>query len=141
MKNSNKLIKTLCATLIAGGVLWFLAINSTLLFNTRIERIFERDLPRISIEDERIIYCRMQADDFRFPLPQYGIAIDPTLLGGGFDTIEGSVRITYQGGTGMNAQEYESWVRERSQMGGSITVEGDDASSDLIVRFSYFGDR
>jgi len=121
--------------------LWFFAANSTLFTNSRIDRVLESDLPQITTENERIVYCRMQADDFRFPLPPHGTALDPQISSGGYDTVEGSVRVRYIGGFGMSSAQYEEWLRERLQTGGWVTVKNGEASADLIVSFSYFGDK
>ena len=103
----------------------------------------EANLPQISVEERRVIYCRMRADDFRFPLPPNSSAHDPTLTGGGFDTVEGSVVARFHGRP-MTGYEYEAWISDRLQPGGSVSAEtlaNSRTPADLLIRFSYFGDR
>src|SRR5690242_8515697 len=83
-----------CAVLIAATAL--VAIRfSPLFLNSKIERIHEKNLPSIRIEKTGTIYCRMKADDFRFPLPPGSRAVNPVVTGG-FDTVDGSVEARFE---------------------------------------------
>jgi hypothetical protein len=60
----------ICAAVAAAVVAFFANAYIALLFlNSRLERLHENGLPKIVVENDRTIYCRMKADDFRFPLP------------------------------------------------------------------------
>jgi hypothetical protein len=52
-----------------------------LLLNSRIERLGEKNLPKILVQGSTI-YCRMKAGDFRFPLPPASRAVNPVVIGG-----------------------------------------------------------
>ncbi len=124
-----------------GAAIWFAAANSTLLLDSRLGRLWEDNLPKISIEEEKTVYCRMKADDFRFPLPPGATVLDLEIASGSFDSVEGHVRVRFPAKEGMSARECEYWLRERLHVGGQINVEDDRKTNNILIRFSYFGDR
>ncbi|MCU1292636.1 MAG: hypothetical protein JWP08_1486 [Bryobacterales bacterium] len=137
-----KVALTLVAVLI-GAVLIFAAarfadeIVAPLFFNSRIGRLHEENLPKVLVEGG-ILYCRMKADDFRFPLPPGSRAVNPVLTGG-FDTVEGSVEARFDGTNRITASEYEAFLSGKVQIGGWITAQ--TISEGLLIKFHYFGDR
>ena len=143
MKMKAVAIIIISATLIAAAI-WFADDSIAPLFlNSRIERLVEKNLPRIFIENERAIYCRMKADDFRFPLPSGSRAVNPVVTGG-FDTVDGSVEARFEGTNQLAnlraASEYQSWLASgKLQVGGHITAE--PISGGLLIKFHYFGDK
>ena len=116
---------------------WANEFIAPLAFNSRIERLHEKDLPKISVEGSTI-YCRMKADDFRFPLPR-GSRLTNAVVTGGFDTVDGSVEALFDGTNRMTAGEYESSLSGRVQVGGQITAQ--TIPEGLLIKFHYFGDR
>ena len=108
-----------------------------LAFDSRMERVHEKDLPKILVEGSTI-YCRMKADDFRFPLPR-GARVTNAAVSGGFDTVDGSVEARFDGTNHMTTEEYESSLSGRVQVGGKITVQ--TVPDGLLIKFQYFGDR
>jgi len=111
-------VTLLCAAVIA-GVLAFLAnaYFAPLFLNSRLERLHEQGLPKITIERGGIVYCRMKADDFRFPLPP-GSRGTNGLVTGGFDTVDGSVEARFEDGKQMTAGGYQSWLSAKVKVGG-----------------------
>jgi hypothetical protein len=110
-----------------------------LFLNSKIERLGEKNLPKAVAEGGDTIYCRMKADDFRFPLPPQSHAVLPILITGGFDTVDGSVRVQFDGSNSISASAYEAWISSRMQEGGQVTAES--VPGGLVVKFHYFGDR
>src|SRR6266566_9628041 len=95
-----------CVALIAAlAVIKF----SPLFLNSKIERISEKSLPSIRIEKPGTVYCRMKADDFRFPLPP-GSRATNAVVTGGFDTVDGSVEARFEGTNEVTASEYQNWL-------------------------------
>ena len=129
-----------CGVALLALATWFVAANSTLLLNSRLDRLLEDNLPKIIVEDEGTIYCRMKADDFRFPLPSGGISVDPAITSGGFDAVEGSVEVLFSGKDHMSPQQYEKWLSDRLQIGGWVTAT-ESPSGGILISFSYFGDK
>lgn len=121
------------------GVVWAVVELSPLVLNSRIERIREKNLPRIVIEGGDTVYCRMKADDFRFPLPPGGRAFNPILNSGGFDTVDGAVEVRFEGTNHVSASDYETWLVGKVPIGGRVTVQR--VPNGLLVKFNYFGDR
>jgi len=126
------------------GVLVFATIHfldetiAPLVLNSRIERLGERNLPRISVERNNVVYCRMKADDFRFPLPS-GSRATNLVVSGGFDTVDGSVEARFDRTGGMTAAEYQSFLAGKVQEGGQVTAQ--TIAGGLLIKFHYFGDR
>ena len=58
-----------------------------------VERLSEKNLPKILIQGGTV-YCRMKADDFRFPLPP-GSRVISSVVTGGFDTVNGNVSVDF----------------------------------------------
>lgn len=91
------------------GVLVFVAIHflddtiAPLFLNSRIERLGERNLPRIVVERGNVVYCRMNAGDFRFPLPSGSLATN-LVVSGGFDTVDGSVEARFDRAGGLDGR-------------------------------------
>lgn len=133
----------IAAAVILGVALILLALRpanefiAPLVFNSRIERLHESNLPKILIE-ESTIYCRMKADDFRFPLPP-GSRATNAVVTGGFDTVDGSVEARFDGNNRVTASEYETSLSGRVQVGGQITAQS--IPEGLLIKFHYFGDR
>ena len=133
----------LIATVVT-GVLVFAAIRflddtlAPLFLNSRIERLGESNLPRIVVERGSTVYCRMKADDFRFPLPPGSRAIT-LVVSGGFDTVDGSVEARFEGTNKVSSIEYETLVAGNAQEGGRVTAE--PIQGGLLIKFHYFGDR
>src|SRR5213592_2902315 len=97
-----------CAASIAAGV-WIVIEFSPLFLNSKIERVGEKNLPIMAVEKGGIIYCRMKADDFRFPLPPGAEAVNPVITKGGFDTVNGTVEAHLARTNQFTASEYEAW--------------------------------
>jgi len=129
----------LSAAIIA-SVVWFANdFVAPLFLNSRIERLDEKDLPKASVEKGGIIHCRMKADDFRFPLPQGASVLPPILISGGFDTVDGSVEVRFEGSRQVTPSEYENWLSSRLQVGGQVTAKS--VPGGLSIKFHYFGDK
>jgi len=116
---------------------WANEYIAPLVFNSRIERLHESNLPKILVEGNTIC-CRMKADDFRFPLPR-GSRATNAVVTGGFDTVEGSVEARFDDTNRITAGEYETSLLGGVQVGGQITVQ--TIPEGLLIRFHYFGDR
>src|SRR5438874_1611663 len=101
-------VAVVCAVLIAGAALAAIKL-APLFLNSKIERLHEKNLPSIRIEKAAIVYCRMKADDFRFPLPPGSRTANP-LITGRFDRVDGSVEARFGGTNQMTASEYENWL-------------------------------
>jgi len=128
-----------CAAVILALVVYFANAHVAPLFlNSRLERLHERSLPKITIERDGKVYCRMKADDFRFPLPPGSRGTNGAVTGG-FDTVDGSVEARFEGGKRMTTGEYQSWVSDKVPVGGQVTAR--TAPSGLLIKFHYFGDR
>jgi len=134
-----KLVVALICAVVIAAAFWFVDNYVAPLFlNSRIERLHERNLPRIIIESGNTVYCRMKADDFRFALPHGSQAAHP-VISGGFDTVDGSVEARFDGTNLITASEYESSLSGRVQVGGQITAR--TIPGGLLIKFHYFGDR
>jgi len=121
-------------------IIWFAnVVLAPLFLDSRIERLHETGLPKALVEKGGIIYCRMKADDFRFPLPPGSHAVIPIRITGGFDTVDGAVEARFEGSNGITAGEYRSWLANRLQAGGSVVVK--PVPGGLAIKFHYFGDR
>ncbi len=127
-----------CAVLVAIAFWFANQYLAPLVFDSRIERIAENNLPRIVIERGGIVYCRMKADDFRFPLPPSSKATN-AVVSGVFDSVDGSVEVHFDGTDGPTAGQYEAWVAGKLQRGGRVTAEA--IPQGLLIKFHYFGDR
>ena len=127
-----------CALLLAAATWWANQYIAPLVFNSRIERLGEKSLPKITIERGSSVYCRMKADDFRFPLPP-GSRATNLVVTGGFDTVDGSVEARFGGTKRMTASEYETSLSGKVQVGGQITAQ--ETPEGLLIKFHYFGDR
>jgi hypothetical protein len=115
-------------------------VIAPLIWNSRIERIHETGLPKATVEKEGVIYCRMKADDFSFPIPPGTTVAGPIIISGIFDSVDGPLEVSY-GATnqGMTADAYKSWVSKQVEEGGYI--EAESISNGLKIHFHYFGDR
>lgn len=109
-----------------------------LFLNSRIERLGERNLPKLTIERGSTVYCRMKADDFRFPLPPGTWATNGVVLGG-FDTADGTVDARFEGSNQMTPFEYQNWLAGKVQIGGQVTALA--IPGGLLIQFHYFGDK
>ena len=139
MKNVFLLSGSLVCAAGMVAVLWFVNdFVAPLFLNSRIERLHETGLPK-AVEKGGIIYCRMKADDFRFPLPKGSSAVLPIVISGGFDTVDGSVEVRFENSNQVTPIQYESWLSSRLQLGGSVTA--DSVPGGLLIKFHYFGDK
>src|SRR6266849_4565344 len=84
------ILLALVCVLVIAGFCWLNSHVAPLWFDSRIDRLWERNLPKIMLEKGGIVSCRMKADDFRFPLPP-GTRATSAVVTGGFDTVNGSV--------------------------------------------------
>src|SRR5436305_12337755 len=109
----------ICAV-VAVGVVWLVFELAPLFLNSKIERLGEKNLPKILVEKGNIIHCRMKADDFRFPLPTGSRAFNPIIASGGFDTIEGSVEARFENSNHMTSSEYLRLLG-KVQVGGDVS--------------------
>jgi hypothetical protein len=109
-----------------------------LFLNSRIDRLGENHLPKILVERGNTIYCRMKADDFRFPLPPGSRPLNPTVRGG-FDTADGSVEVRFEGSNSVTVSEYKVFLAGKVQAGGEIRAQ--TIPGGLLIKFHYFGDR
>ena len=132
--------KILSIIAIAVACIYLLVSSAPLFLNSKIERFFEDDLPSVTIENGTDVYCRMQADDFRFSLPVGGVASKPEIISSGFDSIEGYVLVSFPDAV-VSATTYQKSIQGSLQNGGVVTVKEEPGSSQLKVSFSYFGDR
>ena len=120
---------------VAAGVAWLVSpFRDSLPGRER-----EAELPKVSIEEGGIVYCRMRADDFRFPLPLGARALRPVLESGGFDTVAGKVQVELEDANELVATGYANSLRNRLPAGGWVTANA--VPGGLQIRFSYFGDR
>src|SRR5436190_16642929 len=93
-----------------------------LFLNSRVERLGEKDLPKILIQGNTI-YCRMKTDDFRFPLPAGSRGTNAIITGGIFDTIDGTVEARFDGTNMVTASEYAAFLVGKVQTGGQVTTQ------------------
>ncbi|HEX4263391.1 MAG TPA: hypothetical protein VH597_03545 [Verrucomicrobiae bacterium] len=108
-----------------------------LFLNSRIERLGEKNLPKISVE-RRTVYCRMKADDFSFALPPESRGTN-TVISGGFDIVDGTVEAIFEGSHNIPAYEYENWLSGKVQEGSHVTAQS--IPKGLLIKFRYFGDK
>ena len=128
----------LCSAMLIVAILFANSFIAPLVFNSRIERLGETNLPSIRVERGSTIYCRMKADDFSFPLPPASRATNLTVTGG-FDTVDGSVEARFDGPNPLSADEYQASLIGRLSPGGYITAA--PVPGGLLIKFHYFGDK
>ena len=124
--------------LVIAGLFWLNSHVAPLWFDSRIDRLWERNLPKIRMEKEGIVYCRMKTDDFRFPLP-LGTRATNLVVTGGFDTVNGSVEARFDSTNQVTAHEYETSLSGKIQDGGQVKAQS--IPGGLLITFHYFGDR
>ena len=108
------------------------------------------DLPTVSVERGRVVYCRMRYCDFRFPLPDGSRVVRTNVAGGGFDTIRGSVDIAGSEGSKIDMDAYARLLRKAGFRvnfdSGSHALNVSTSNGGFVevdsgrIRFSYFGD-
>jgi hypothetical protein len=108
------------------------------ILDSRIERLYDKGLPKVSVEKQREIYCRMKTDDFRLPLPPGSHAVRPVITSGSIDSVDGTVEARFDGSNVMTPNEYEKWLAGRLQVGAYVTSES--VPGGLAIKFHYFGD-
>ena len=135
----RKTLKIVCVIVIMGGAWCLVEFFSRMLLHSRVERLGEKALPKVSVEQQDTIYCRMKADDFRFFLPPGSRALAPIVTSGGFDWLDGTVEVQFEGSNNITAEEYERWLSDKLQTGGSIIAK--PSPGGLIIKFHYFGDK
>ena len=128
----------LCTAMLAVAILFANSFIAPLVFNSRIERLGETNLPSIRVESGGIIYCRMKADDFSFPLPPASHATNLTVTGS-FDTVDGTVEARFDGTNELTADQYQDSLIGRLSPGARITA--DHIPGGLLIKFHYFGDK
>lgn len=113
-------------------------------------------LPATVIESGHTVYCRMRVCDFRFPLPPDCVVEHVGTVQGGFDTIDGSVRISATDRASLDMRAYAellqrhgfraeapgtTWLFASSTnpLGGSIEASLDTPTT-ATIRYGYFGD-
>lgn len=131
------LLAVVCVLVIA-GVLWLNSHVAPLCFDSRIERLWEKNLPKIMVERGGVVSCRMKADDFRFPLPP-GTRATNLVVTGGFDTVDGSVEARFDSTNQVTAHEYETSLSGKIQNGGQVKAQS--IPGGLLISFRYFGDK
>lgn len=133
------LVGVLC-TIVGAAVFWLLLqFLSTRLLDSRIDRLHETGLPKICVVSGTEIYCRMKADDFRFPLPPNSHTTKSAVTSGGFDWVDGIVNVAFDTSNHMTAAGYYQWLSNKLPMGASVTVQA--LPSGLAIKFHYFGDK
>ena len=127
--------------LIAGAVPILVVLNilSPMFLDSRIERLYEKGLPKALIRNGSTVYCRMQADDFQFPLPPDSEPFTPIITAGGFDWVDGMVQVRFPGANRIIPAHYEAWLANRLQVGATVTAAAN--SQGLLITFHYFGDK
>jgi len=139
MKTSATISAAVAGIVLVIGAFWVIDDSLAPLFlNSRIERLGEKNLPRILVEKKNTIYCRMKADDFRFPLPPGSHAINPVATGG-FDSVDGIVEARFVESNHFTADQYNRWLSGKIPDGGQITSES--IPGGILIKFHYFGDR
>lgn len=128
----------LCTAMLAVAILFANSFIAPLMFHSRIERLGETNLPSIRVESGGIIYCRMKADDFSFPLPPASHAKNLAVTGS-FNTVDGSLEARFDGTNQLTADEYQESLIGRLSPGGYITA--DHIPGGLLIKFHYFGDK
>lgn len=119
---------------------WFLdRFLAPLFFNSYIERLGEKDLPKATIEPGNIVHCRMKADDFLFPLPPESRATN-LVLTGGFDTVHGTVEVYFDDHRDRKLLNWDGRSGNyKLQIGGNISYK--PIPGGLLIEFDYFGDK
>ena len=135
----KRVVQIVCAIVVVGMGWCLVEFLSRMLFNSRVERLGERGLPKVFVENQGVIHCRMKADDFRFPLPPGTHVLTSAVTDGGFDWADGAVQIQFEGTNAITADQYKSWLSDKLQIGASITAE--PLPRGLVIKFHYFGDK
>jgi len=136
----KKAVILVCAILGGGLILAGLdQFIAPMFLNSRIERLNEIGLPKVSVEKGGKIYCRMKADDFRFSLPPGSHAESAIITAGGFDYADGTVEARFESSNQVTPSEYEDWLSSRMQLGGYVTASA--VPGGLTIKFHYFGDK
>ncbi len=138
MKPVAILFLAVVCLLVIVGFFWLNSHVAPLWFDSRIDRLKEKNLPKIMIERGGIVYCRMKADDFRFPLPP-GARATNLVVTGGFDSVDGIVEAQFDSTNQVTAHEYETSLAGKIQAGGQVKAQS--VSGGLLITFHYFGDR
>ncbi len=161
MRTISKLLR-LALRGVAGAIFAaIMALLATLVFVYTVPAIrsfarMHESLPTAVIEDGHTVYCRMRYCDFRFPLPPECVVEHIGTVQGGFDTIDGSLRISASSGASLDMRAYAQLLQQRGfqveapdafslfagstrPLGGSIEVSLDTATT-ATIRFGYFGD-
>ena len=135
------MLASLGGVTLIGAPIWIVLSNSTLFLNSRLDRLDESNLPLVSIEDENVVYCRMKADDFRFEIPTGGVATKASIESEGFESVDGSVVVTFPEERQISTRQYGELLRKNLQVGGRVSVTDHPDSGGILVDFSYFGDK
>jgi len=126
----------LCTAMLAVAILFANSFIAPLMFHSRLERLGETNLPSIRVESGGIIYCRMKADDFSFPLPPASHATNLAVTGG-FDTVDGSVAALFDGTNQLTADQYQDSLIGRLSPDARITAG--HIPGGLLIKFHYMG--
>jgi len=131
------LLAVVCVLVIA-SLLWLNIHVAPLCFDSRIDRLWEKNLPKILVERGGMVTCRMKADDFHFPLPP-GTRATNLVVTGGFDSVDGSVEARFDSTNQITAHAYETSLSGKIQDGGQVKAQS--IPGGLLITFHYFGDR
>lgn len=133
---------SVCILGIVGGALEFSFLDTYIApvaFDSRIERLHEKGLPKATVENG-CVYFRMKADDFRLPLPAGYRAMTPVITSRGFDSVGGSIELRPENASHpFFASECAEYASHRLQTGGWATIE--PIAGGMLIKFHYFGDR
>jgi hypothetical protein len=114
------IVALICAVPIAAAATIVIKF-SPLFLNSKIERVHEKNLPRILIEKSGT----------------GSRAVNPVLTGG-FDTVDGSAEARFEGTNQVTASEYENWLSGKVPVGGQVSAQ--EFPGGLLFEFHYFGD-
>ena len=81
----------------------------------------------------------MKADDFWLPLPAGFRAMPPVVTDGGYDCVDGSVEVRFEGSDVRTPIQYEAWLSHRLPLGANVTAHS--VPGGLLIKFHYFGDK
>ncbi|HEV7403524.1 MAG TPA: hypothetical protein VGO11_11375 [Chthoniobacteraceae bacterium] len=135
----SKKLLFLCAVAVLAGGIWYLWPRIFFMRDSLPGREHEDGLPKVTIENGSVVYCRMRADDFRFPLPRGSRARPPVLESGSFDQVKGRIEVELNDANERVAMLYTESMRKSVPRGGYVFAS--PIPGGLQISFQYFGDR